>query len=218
MTGTEFYRSMTEEEENILIQGCKKRDRQSQKSLYQAFYGYAMSICLRYGGNAYEASEILNDGFFKVFTQIHKYDSSRAFKPWLGRIICNTSIDYYRSNFKKQQTTDIEKAAPASIGIAVEQKMNYEDLLALVQKLPATYRTVFNLYAIDGFSHEEIGKLLNITAGTSRSNLFKARQHLQQMLKEKGISGNDRTSTDTPIVPINQPLINPVFHPNYKKS
>ncbi len=208
---------MTEDEIRICIEGCKKRDRHSQKRLYQEFHAFAISICIRYAGNAYEAGEILNDGFFKVFTQIQKFDNSRPFQPWLSKIMCNTAIDYYRANFKRQKTVEIEKAAPATVEVDAEQKLNYTDLLAMVQRLPVTYRAVFNLYVMDGFSHEEIGVILNSTAGTSRSNLFKARQLLREMLREAGGQGGQNTSP-APIVLMNPTPVNPAFHPNYRKS
>ncbi len=208
---------MTEDEVKTCIEGCKKKDRQSQQRLYQEFHAFAMSICLRYAANAYEAADMLNDGFFKIFTRIHTFDNSRAFQPWLGRVICNTAIDFYRANFKKQQTVQIEKAAPAAIAVAAEHKPEYADLLAMVQRLPLTYRTVFNLYAMDGFSHEEIGAMLNITAGTSRSNLFKARQLLREMLRKAGDPGGQHTS-DTPVVMMKSPAADPALHPNYRKS
>lgn len=208
---------MTEDEVKTCIEGCRKKDRHSQKRLYQEFHGFAMSICLRYAANAYEAGEILNDGFFKIFTRIHKFDDSRPFQPWLGRIMCNTAIDYYRANFRKQQTVQIEKAAPAAIAVAAEQKLEYVELLAMVQRLPLTYRAVFNLYVMDGFSHEEIGAMLNISAGTSRSNLFKARQQLRAMLREAGGPGGQNTS-DTPVVVMKPSPAHPVLHPNYRKS
>ena len=206
---------MTEEELNRYIEGCKKNDRKSQKALYQSFYGYAMSICLRYAGSTSEASEILNDGFFKVFTQMHKYDNSRPFKPWLSRIMCNASIDHCRANTKKRQTVDLEKAMAPATETGIVEKLDYEYLLALVQKLPPGYRMVFNLFVIDGYTHEEIAARLKINVGTSRSNLFKARQNLQQMLK--GTANVDIESKDTPIVPINQSFMDTIFHSKSRK-
>ncbi|HRE50713.1 MAG TPA: sigma-70 family RNA polymerase sigma factor [Flavitalea sp.] len=206
---------MTEEELDRHIEGCKKNDRKSQKILYQSFYGYAMSICLRYAGSPSEASEILNDGFFKVFTQMHKYDHSRPFKPWLSRIMCNTSIDHCRANTKKRQMEALEKAIPPAMEPGIGEKLDYEYLLSLVQKLPPGYRMVFNLFVIDGYTHEEIAARLKINVGTSRSNLFKARQHLQQMLK--GVVNVDTELKDTPIVPINQSFIDNIFHSKSRK-
>jgi RNA polymerase sigma factor (sigma-70 family) len=183
---------MSDQELQNIIQGCVKQDRASQKMLYKTLYGYAMGICLRYAGNRYEAAEILNSGFFKVLTHIKKYDESRPFKAWLGRIMTNTAIDYYRTNLKIAYTEDIDTAEHVLVEETVSTKLNYEDLLALVQNLPNAYRTVFNLYVIDGYSHDEIAEMLGINAGTSKSNLHKARQKLQQMIKGQQKGNSDR--------------------------
>lgn len=165
-----------------LIAGCLKQQRKEQKMLYQTFYGFAMGICLRYAGNRYEAAEVMNQGYLKVFTHLDKYDYNKPFKAWLGRIMMNASIDYYRSNLRMAFAENIETAAHIGNDDFPDKKLQYDDLLAMVQQLPQAYRTVFNLYAIEGYSHEEIGKLLNISTGTSKSNLFKAREKLKQMI------------------------------------
>jgi len=173
---------MAEEELQQLIEGCKRQDRQSQKALYLKLYGFAMKICLRCANNRYEASEVLNEGFFKAFTNIDKYDSHRPFKTWLGKIMYNACIDYYRANIKWAKMEALEKADSHLNAVVVDNELEYEDLLAYVQRLPPAYRIVFNLYAIDGYSHDEIGQMMGISAGTSRSNLYKARLRLQKML------------------------------------
>jgi RNA polymerase sigma factor (sigma-70 family) len=176
---------MTEEKLKLIIKGCKKQDRTSQKALYEAYYGFAMAICLRYAGNKYEASEILNDGFFKVLSNIHKYNPQKSFKPWIGKIMTNASIDYYRSNLKMSQTVDLEKAGSFTDSKAIVGKLSYQDIQAFIQRLTPAYRTVFNLYAIDGYTHKEISNILEISEGTSKSNLYKARQKLQEMIQKE---------------------------------
>jgi len=183
---------MGEEELHQLLRGCLKEDRKCQKLLYKAFYGFAMGICLRYAGNRDEAAEVMNQGFFKVFTKLESYDSAKPFKAWLGRIMVNTSIDYYRSNLKMAYADDLEKAEHISNGDYADHNIRYEDLLAMVQKLPQAYRTVFNLFAIEGYTHEEIGEMLNINTGTSKSNLHKARQKLKQMIHEADSMGQKK--------------------------
>lgn len=165
------------------IQGCIRNERESQKALYKHFYSFAMGICLRYASNRLDAAGILNDAFFKAFKNISKYESTKAFMPWLGRIITNTAIDYYRANLKFADHVDVNDYENVAHETSVYDKLAYNDLLALVQNLSPAYRTVFNLYAIDGYTHEEIGDILKISIGTSKSNLFKARQKLQEMLK-----------------------------------
>jgi RNA polymerase sigma factor (sigma-70 family) len=165
--------------------GCLRCDPASQKKLYQNFYGFAMAICLRYANDRDDAAEVMNKGFLKVLTHLNKYDPEKPFKPWLSRIMTNTAIDHYRRQIKFAHMADIDEANEIGIEAPIHQKLAYEDLLNLVQKLPPGYRTVFNLYAIDGYTHEEIGKLLGISEGTSKSNLFKARQKLRRYLEEE---------------------------------
>ena len=153
---------MVEEDLHQLIQGCIKQDRKCQKTLYKAFYGFSMAICLRYASDRDEAAGVLNQGFFKVFTKIETFDASRPFKAWLGRIMTNVSIDHYRANLKMAYSDDLETAEHLDDGTYTDSNLNYNDLLAMVQKLPQAYRTVFNLFAIDGYSHEEIADMLNI--------------------------------------------------------
>jgi len=207
---------MGEEELHQLIQGCVKQDRKCQKMLYKAFYGFSMAICLRYAGNRDEAAEVLNQGFFKVFKNIDRYDADRPFKAWLGKIMMNVSIDYYRANLKMAYTEDLDSAEHISDGDYTDKNLNYNDLLAMVQKLPQAYRTVFNLFAIDGYSHDEIGEMLNINAGTSKSNLFKARQKLKQMILDADTRANNynRNIDYTSTVAINAVGIKPVFYNN----
>jgi len=173
---------MIEKELQQIIDGCIEQDRHSQELLYKKLYGFAMNICLRYANNRYEATDVLNDGFFKAFTNIEKYDKSWPFKAWLSKIMYNASIDYYRTNLKWSQLVGLEKSDIKVNEVSIEHKLDYEDLLKTIQQLPPTYRIVFNLYAIDGYSHEEIAEMIGITARTSRSNLHKARVKLQQML------------------------------------
>jgi RNA polymerase sigma factor (sigma-70 family) len=206
---------MGEEELHQLIAGCKRHDRKCQKMLYKAFYGFSMGICLRYAGNRDEAAEVMNQGFFKVFTHIESYDTTRPFKAWLGKIMMNVSIDFYRANLKMAYTEDLDKAEHVSDGDLVDKNLNYNDLLAMVQRLPQAYRTVFNLFAIEGYSHDEIASMLNINSGTSKSNLHKARQKLKQMIFKADLSANNARYNDgmdyTPIVAIKAVNMKEVF-------
>lgn len=146
-----------------------------------------MGICLRYANNKDEAVEILNDGFYKVLTRLDRYDPAKPFLPWLARLMTNTAIDHYRTELRHPITSDIAEMEVHGADPAIDSKLNYEDLIKLVQLLPIGYRTVFNLYSIDGYTHEEIGKQLGISIGTSKSNLFKARQKLRTMLEAQNI-------------------------------
>lgn len=173
-----------DEKIEALIQGCILGDKNSQKALYKHFYGYAMSICLRYSKNSDEASEVLNDGFLKVFTKIDKYDSNRSFKGWVRKIMINTALDNYRHNLKYYHTYNIETGESSPVTENILSELAYQDIVALVQNLSPGYRTVFNLYVVDGYTHEEIAEILEISIGTSKSNLSKARENLRNMLKK----------------------------------
>lgn len=171
-----------------LISGCIKKDRRSQKELYQLYYGYGMRICLRYAKSKDEAIEMLNDGFMKVFMNINRYDSNRPFNAWLSTIMINTSIDYYRHRIKQMEMEELNDKHEMEDSENILSHLHYEDLIQLVQKLSHAYRTVFNLFAIDGYTHEEIAEMLSISIGTSKSNLFKARESLKKLLTEKTTS------------------------------
>ena len=167
----------------LLIQGCKRNDRDSQRLLYQHYYAYALSICVRYSRNMNEAKEVVNDGFMKVFAKIDQYNLESPFKGWLRKIMINSSIDQYRKELKHQQKDPIKHAHKAFTEPQAITELSHEELIGLVQKLSPGYRAVFNLYVIDGYTHDEIGKLLNISSGTSKSNLLKARENLRKMLE-----------------------------------
>ena len=167
-----------------LIEGCIKKDRKSQKELYVLYYGYALRICLRYTKNKDEAVEVVNDGFMKVFMNIMRYQVEQSFNSWLSTIMINTAIDHYRKRIKQLEMDELNEQHQVEDRENILSNINYEDLIKLVQKLSYAYRTVFNLFAIDGYTHEEISDLLQISVGSSKSNLFKARENLKKMLIE----------------------------------
>ncbi|TKC13253.1 RNA polymerase sigma factor [Pedobacter polaris] len=147
-----------------------------------------MRICLRYAKSKDEAVEMVNDGFMKMFMNMHKYDRLRSFNAWISTIMINTSIDYYRNRIRKIEMEELNANHEVEDSENILSHLNYEDLIKLVQKLSTAYRTVFNLFAIDGFTHEEISEMLSISIGTSKSNLFKARENLKKMLADAPIS------------------------------
>jgi RNA polymerase sigma-70 factor (ECF subfamily) len=168
-----------------IIDGCRKGHRKNQKELYQMFYAYGMSITMRYADSRDKAAAILNDSFMKVFENIRKYDRHRPFKPWLRKIIVNTAINHFNANKKYQNWEGLDESS-ANMGReeTIISGLSYNEIIEMVQKLSPAYRTVFNLYVIDGFKHEEIAELLGIAVGTSKSNLFKAKQNLRAMLEK----------------------------------
>ena len=143
-----------------------------------------MGICLRYSKTRDEAIEIVNDGFMKVFTKLDKYSKGLSFKGWVRKIMIHAAIDYYRRNEKHYHNLDISYAQyqdDPSIETILD-KLSAEEILKAVQTLPPSYRMVFNLHAIEGFNHEEIAGQLNISVGTSKSNLSIARDKLKRLL------------------------------------
>ena len=147
-----------------------------------------MNISIRYTQNNEEAVEVLNDAFLKVFTKgIHSYNVKENthvgyFKSWLKKIIINTAIDHSRKNNRHYYSQEINETNHPRISPTILQDINYEEVMLLVKKLSPVYYTVFCLYVIDGYSHEEIAQKLNISIGTSKSNLSKARTRLKEIL------------------------------------
>ena len=172
------------EQLNTIIKGCRKQDRQSQKELYRHFYAYGMSICVRYAEDENAAITVLNDSFMKVFNRIKSYNPDRPFKPWLRTVIVNTAIDYVKKRNKIMKREELSEAENAAIREDIFSRIGYQELIGMVQSLALSYRTVFNMYVIDGFKHEEIAQKLNISVGTSKSNLSKARAKLREMVTE----------------------------------
>lgn len=174
-------------EENDLISACIRNDRDAQQLLYQEYYGKMMGVCLRYSNNKDDALDILHEGFIKVYKNISKYQPGTSLSAWMRRIMVNTAIDFYRKNVRRR-TEDLETAYSVSTDApdAISQ-VTEKEILAAVQTLSPAYRSVFNLYVIEGYSHKEIANQLGITESTSRSNLVKARHKLKAILAAKMI-------------------------------
>lgn len=149
------------------------------------FYAYGMSITLRYADTREQGAAILNDAFMKVFDNIKKYDLQRPFKPWLRRIIINTAIDHFHR--EQKQAFWIDQDYNEALLIDDEKIISgitYQEIIEMLQELPPAYRTVFNLYVIEGFTHEEVADTLGISIGTSKSNLAKAKKKLRTILEK----------------------------------
>jgi RNA polymerase sigma factor (sigma-70 family) len=180
---------LSAEELTYHIDGCAVNRRESQKIIYASFYGYAMAICDRYTSKQDDSLEILNDGFLKVFKEIHHYqpaytDVVSSFKGWVRKIMVYTAIDHFRKNKKHQlvsQLDPVEYQMATNSADALD-KLSYDEIIRAVQDLSPGYRTVFNLFIIEGLSHDEIAEKLEISTGTSKSNLSKARKQLQKIL------------------------------------
>jgi RNA polymerase sigma-70 factor (ECF subfamily) len=173
--------NLTHSEANI-ITACLAKEAWAQQKLYEQFYPKLMAICLRYASNEDEALDILHEGFIKIFKNIEKYQLNTSLIAWMKTIMINTSIDHYRKN-AKYRTENIDGIYNlAQKGADAVSIVNEQDIMKCIQSLTPAYRSVFNLYVIEGYSHKEIGELLNVTESTSRSNLVKARAKLKDML------------------------------------
>ena len=180
---------MIKREINIkfILRGCIEGNRNCQQKLYSSYYGYAMSIALRYAKNRDEAVEILNDAFFKIFNNLDKFDIEQPFNFWMRRITINAAIDYHRKYYKSEEiilplnesidAVDVETPLP--------QITQGEDMLPILQQLPPAYRTVFNLYVMEEYRHQEIAELLGISVSTSRSNLMRAKEKLREIFSKE---------------------------------
>lgn len=169
-----------------LIAGCKRNDPASQKALFVQLYDYGMSIAARYGTSLEDTEEITNDAFYKILKNINTYREEIPFKLWVRRIIINTGIDFYRKHKNKPKLSPLDVATKTyNEG---EEKLDQEYLLNLLNRLSPQYKMVFVLHVIEGYNHQEISEQLNISVGTSKSNLSKARTNLKKLLAKQEIN------------------------------
>lgn len=165
------------------IDGCVKGDRAAQRKLYEALSPKMFAVCIRYMGDRDSAADILQDGFITLFTKIASYSGEGSFEGWARRIFVNTAL----MSLRKKDALKISDELDAAWNISSElpsqvQEMGYKELMRLVEALPTGYRIVFNMYAVEGYSHDEIAKALNISSSTSRSQLLRARKMLQEKI------------------------------------
>jgi RNA polymerase sigma factor (sigma-70 family) len=174
----------TIEEQELIkkIKAAKNGDINAERLIYSRFYGYGMSICIRYANDYEEAEEILNDSFIKAFKKLESFSLNLSFKAWFRRILINTSIDYHRKYQKYHHTLGITHAQGVSSATDAVSDLSVQEILKLVQALAPSYRMVFNLYIIEGYKHREIGEKLGITEATSRATLATARHKLQKAI------------------------------------
>ncbi len=168
--------------ENELINGCIAGNREAQKALYNRYASRMFSVCLRYAKDYHSAEDVMQEGFIKVFKYISKFRREGSFEGWLRRIFINTSIEHLRKAVSLYSIVDSEDKPIDVIDDNLFDELDYQDLLNMVQSLSPGYRTVFNLYVIEGYSHKEISKMLDISEGTSKSQLARARVLLQKKL------------------------------------
>lgn len=178
-----------ESKEQNLINGCIKKDRKAQRRLYDLYKVQLFRVCLRYAKDRPEAEDILQDGFLKIFADIHQYKGSGALGGWLRRVMVNTALQHLRKQKRRGQTLEITEIADTyQAEEVIMSDLRAKTLTRLIQQLPPGYRAVFNMYVIEGYSHREIAEQLNVTESTSKSQLSKAKALLRKML-EKNLVG-----------------------------
>ncbi len=172
--------------EKELINRLKKKDRQAQKYLFDKYSGLFYAMCKRYASNSDEANDILQEGFIKIYFNIDKFSGKGSFEGWLKRIIINNAINYYHKYLKYRYHDDVAENnyLESNDNFYDEKTFTYDELLKIINELPVGYRTIFNLYAIEGYKHKEIAELLKISENTSKSQYHRAKKILQEKLTQ----------------------------------
>jgi RNA polymerase sigma factor (sigma-70 family) len=173
-----------------IIADCKKNDIKAQEHLYQLFASKLFAICLKYSRNYAEAQDHLQDGFLLIFDKIKKFDNKGSFEGWAKRVLINTILQQYRNTTVLEIVTD-DIVDEVEIDMETDS-ISMDFLMKIIQELPDRYRLVFNLYAIDNYSHKEIAQMLTITEGTSKSNLSRARMILKQKIENERLHLNQK--------------------------
>ncbi|WP_118193317.1 RNA polymerase sigma factor [Albibacterium indicum] len=174
-----------------LLAGCIENDRKAQEMLYQSIAPKMMTVCLRYADSQYEAEEILQVGFIKLFNGIRTFAGKGSFEGWVRRIFVNTAIEMCRKKTSVKSVDAVDGEEQVFLQSFDSDRVTIQELLDMIQELPAGYRLVFNMYSIEGFSHKEIADRLNISEGASKSQLSRARARLQEKMKiiEREVDG-----------------------------
>ena len=169
--------------ESDLLEGCRRGDRKMQQELYNRFAPKMYGVCLRYASNAEEAEDILQEGFIKIFNKINSYRGEGSFEGWIRRIFVNTAIEHFRKKTYLQPITETEENTVEGKYLSVLDSLAEKDIIQLIQQLSPGYRTVFNMYVVEGYTHKQIADILGISEGTSKSQLSRAKLILQDLVK-----------------------------------
>jgi RNA polymerase sigma-70 factor (ECF subfamily) len=173
--------SLTNQQLQKVIAGCKRKNQKCQEQLYKTYFGYAMAVVMKYVENRQDATDIVDDSFMKVFDAIGKFDAQQPFKPWLRKIMVNTAIDRIRENKKFLRHTSVDKAADLSASVDVIHELTVKEIHGLLRQLPPIQKYIFNMYEIDGYTHQEIAEKLGIPESTSRTYLTRAKAVLRKL-------------------------------------
>lgn len=171
-----------------IIEACRKKDKKAQKALFHHYKKQLLGLCLRYVNSREIAEEVLMDSFIAVFRKIHTCNTA-TFEPWLKSIVVHKAIDYYRRHQNDPVFDEMDYVLDKKAETQPAQNLEADELVKMLQHLPAGYRMVFNLYAIEGFQHKEIAERLGISENTSKSQYRKAKARLQEILEKGGYHG-----------------------------
>jgi len=169
---------------NRMWEGCLQNDRKHQEALYRALAPKMLAVCMRYANDRDEAQDILQEGFIKMFNNVHKYRGDGNLEGWIRRIMVHTAISRYRKLKPMVLVEDMAEEGALSSATHNANNLEVNDLMKLVQQLPQAYRSVFNMFAVEGYSHQEIGNKLGITELLSRTTLYRARNILKEKLSQ----------------------------------
>ena len=171
---------------NKILEGCLKGNLKAQRELYECFASKMLGVCLRYSANREDAKDIMHDGFIKVFTKLDTFSGSGPLEAWMRRIFVNTALEQLRKNDVLRDTVDYEGITEnIDASVDIESDLNRDELMQIINSMPTGYRTVFNLFAIEGYAHQEIAALLHISEGTSKSQYARAKIWLQTKITSK---------------------------------
>lgn len=170
-----------------IVKGCLANKRQAQEALYKKYSRKLFGICLRYTKDYSAAEDVLHESFLKIFRNIASYKGNGSLGAWIRTIVINTALEKFRKHFQMYSISDIDEQSNGILANDIISELNAQYLLKLIADLPPAYKIVFNMYAIDGYSHKEIAEKLSITIGTSKSNLSRARNILQKKIENQYI-------------------------------
>ena len=173
-------------DDNTLVKECLNENSKAQKALFDKFAPKMLSVCLRYMKNTEQAEDALQDGFIKVFRYLKSYENTGALEGWIRRIIVNTCLDELKKNKKLLLNVSVEEVEyKLESNDFVKEQMMADDLLKLIQSMPEGYRVIFNMFAIEGYAHQEIATKLGISESTSKSQYLRARGYLRERIEKK---------------------------------
>ncbi len=174
--------------EKDLIQACKQGERKAQKLLYDKYSAKMLGICRRYVKSQEDAEDVMVEGMFKIMTKINQYKGAGSFEGWMRRVMVNEALMFLRKAKNFKMTVEVSNIEIKS-QITIEDELAAEDILKLLEKLPTGYRTIFNLYVIEGYKHREIAEILDISINTSKSQLILAKKRLRTLVQQNRLPG-----------------------------